>query len=73
MSGPLPLPGDPTPATDADADADDVAPGVEDLPDDIPNDDLTPQQPPVAVGAVPDTDVDAPVLGTPPTDADIEG
>ena len=39
-----------------------------DLPDDVPNDDFTADEPPVAVGSVDDTDVDAPVEGTPLTD-----
>ena len=44
-----------------------------DLPDDVPNDDFTADEPPVDVGPVPDTEVDAPVEGRPLTDAEIGG
>jgi hypothetical protein len=44
---------------------------AEDLPDDVPNDDFTADEPPVVVGPVDDTDVDAPVEGTPRTDDEI--
>jgi hypothetical protein len=71
MTGQGPVPGAGDPAIDSGGLEDAVA-GVEDLPDDVPNDDLTAQQPPVVVGIVPDTDVDLPVGGTPLTDAEID-
>lgn len=40
-------------------------------PDDIPNDDFTATEPPIGGGPVPDTDLDAPVIGTPPRDDEI--
>jgi len=44
----------------------------DDLPDDVPNDDFTADEPPVAIGPVDDTDVDIPVEGRPLTDDEIE-
>lgn len=71
MTGPLAVPGAAAPGIDsADDDDDDVIDGA-DLPDDVPNDPLTPTDVQVPGGNVADTDVDAPVEGTPPTDADI--
>lgn len=69
MTGPQPLPGAATPPIDMD---DDVIDNADDLPDDIPNDELTASEMQVPAGNVADTDVDAPVVGTPPTDDEIE-
>ncbi len=71
MTGQGPVPGAADPAIDSGGPEDAVA-GAEDLPDDVPNDDLTAQQPAVIAGVVPDTDVDVPVDGTPLTDAEID-
>jgi hypothetical protein len=49
---------------DVDVD-DDIVPGSEDLPDEIHDDDLAPEEPPEAAVAAPDTDLDAPVEGEP--------
>jgi len=69
MTGPLPLPG--SVASDSDGDDDDLVDGADDLPDDVPNDALTPSEMQVPAGNVADTDVDAPVVGTPLTDDEI--
>jgi hypothetical protein len=69
VTGPQPFPGAAAPPIDSD---DDDIGVVDDLPDDVPNDDLTLNEPPVAAGVVADTDVDAPVVGSPPTDDEIE-
>jgi hypothetical protein len=71
VSGPQPFPGAAPPPIDSDDD--DVVDVANDLPDDIPNDDLTMDEPPVAVGPVADTNVDLPVEGTPVTDDEIGG
>jgi hypothetical protein len=71
MTGQGPVPGVGDPAIDSGGPEDAVA-GAEDLPDDVPNDDLTTQQPTVVAGVVPDTDVDVAVDGTPLTDAEID-
>ena len=72
MTGPQAFPGGAIqPIDDDDGDDDDVIDGADDLPDDIPNDPLTPSEMQVPSGNVADTDVDAPVEGTPPTDAEI--
>ncbi len=71
MTGPQPLPGAADPAIDSGGPDDPVA-DAQDLPDDVPNDDLTAQEPPVVVGIVPDTDVDIFVAGTPLSDAEID-
>ena len=55
------------------ADPDGLVVAAGDLPDDVPNDDFTADEPPVADGPVDDTDTDAPVEGRPLTDAEIEG
>jgi hypothetical protein len=68
MTEQQPSPGAATPPMDSD---DDVAENVADLPDDIPNDDLTMNETTVADGPAADTNVDAPVIGTPPTDDEI--
>jgi len=46
---------------------------TEDLPDDIRNDVLTTDGPPDDGVAVADTNLDAPVVGSPPRDDEIEG
>ncbi len=55
----------PEPPADTDVDVDDVAEGADDLPDDVRDDDLTAGEPPVDGGPAVDTDVDAPVVGSP--------
>ena len=75
MTGPQAFPDATKPPMDSDDDDDDdddVVDTGDDLPDDIPNDDLTATEPPVT-GPIVDTDVDAPVLGTPPLDEEIGG
>jgi hypothetical protein len=72
VTGPQPQPGAADPAVDSGGPDAPVA-DAEDLPDDVPNDDLTAQEPPVVVGIVPDTDVDTSVAGTPLTDDEIDG
>lgn len=67
MNEPQPVPGAATPPIDDD---DDLVGGGDDLPDDVPNGDLTVNEPPVAVGNVTDTDVDAVVVGAPLIDDD---
>jgi hypothetical protein len=62
VSGPQPL-----------IDPDGLVVAVGDLPDDVPNDDFTADEPPVVDGPVDDTEVDAPVDGRPLTDAEIGG
>ena len=44
-------------------DPDVVVAAGDDLPDDVPNDDFTADEPPVSDGPVDDTDIDAPVEG----------
>jgi hypothetical protein len=56
----------------SDSDDDDIVDGADDLPDDIPNDELTTIEAQVPGGTVPDTDVDAPVVGTPVSDDEID-
>lgn len=68
MTEPQPGPGAAAPPIDSDDD--DPVGNVDDLPDDIPNDDLTASEPPTAGGNVADTDVDAPVIGSPMIDED---
>jgi hypothetical protein len=70
MTGPQPLPGARIPAADVDDDG--VIDDVDELPDDIPNDPLIPSEPQVPAGSVADTDVDAPVVGTPLLDDEVE-
>ena len=55
-----------------DSDDDDIVAGTEDLPDDIPNDELIPSELLAPSGPVADTDVDAPVVGTPVSDDEID-
>ena len=55
------------------ADPDGLVIAAGDLPDDVPNDDFTADEPPVEIGPVDDTDIDAPVEGRPLTDAEIDG
>ena len=71
MTGPQPSADIATPLMDDDGD--EVVDSTGAPPDDIPNDDLTATEPPVAAGPVTDTDVDAPVVGTPPLDDEISG
>jgi hypothetical protein len=54
-------------------DPDGLVAAAGDLPDDVPNDDFTADEPPVVDGPVPDTKVDEPVEGSPLTDAEIGG
>ena len=68
MTGPQPLPEAATPVTDSD---DDVVDNADELPDDIPNDELTASEMQAPAGSVADTDVDAPVVGTPMLDDEI--
>ena len=65
-----PGPGAATPRIDGDDD-DEIIVNVDDLPDDVPNDPLPPSEVQVPPGNVADTDVDAPVLGTPLRDDEI--
>ncbi len=58
----------PPPSDDDVEDVEDVPQGAENLPDDIPNDDLTMDEPPDDGLPVTDTDVDAPVEGSPMVD-----
>ena len=53
---------------DADSDPDDLVQGADDLPDDVPNDDLAAGEPPGPGDDEDDTDVDAPVEGSPDDD-----
>jgi hypothetical protein len=69
----IPLSAEPPADTDIDLDADDIVEGAEDLPDDIRNDVLTTDGPPDDGVAVADTNLDAPVVGSPPRDDEIEG
>jgi hypothetical protein len=71
MTGPQPLPGAAVPAIDSGDDDDDLVDGAGDLPDDVPNDALTASEMQVPAGSIADTDVDAPVVGTPLTDDEI--
>ena len=72
MTGPQPLAGATQPPLDTDDDdGDEFVDTTGAPPDDIPNDDLTATEPPVAGGLVMDTDVDAPLVGTPPRDDEI--
>ena len=73
MTGPQGFPGAVTPPIDDDDSDDDVLENVDGLPDDVPNDALTSPEMLVDSGPVPDTNVDDPVLGTPPTDDEIGG
>ncbi len=72
MTGPHPFPGAATPRIDSDDD-DDLVDGADDLPDDVPNDPMMPIEMQVTNGDVADTDVDAPVVGSPLTDDEIGG
>ena len=65
-----PGPGAATPPIDGDDD-DEIIVNVDDLPDDVPNDPLPPSEVQVPPGNVADTDVDAPVIGTPLLDDEI--
>jgi hypothetical protein len=65
-----PGPGAATPPIDGDDD-DAIIVNVDDLPDDVPNDPLPPSEVQVPPGNVADTDVDAPVIGTPLVDDEI--
>jgi hypothetical protein len=67
MTGPLPAGTQPI-----DSDDDDIVAGADDLPDDIPNDELIPTDPQVPGATVADTDVDDPVVGTPVSDDEID-
>jgi hypothetical protein len=69
----IPLSAEPPADTDIDLDADDIVEGAEDLPDDFRNDVLTTDGPPDDGVAVADTNLDAPVVGSPPRDDEIEG
>ena len=69
----IPLSAEPPADTDIDLDTDDIVEGAEDLPDDIRNDVLTTDGPPDDGVAVADTNLDAPVVGSPPRDDEIEG
>jgi hypothetical protein len=69
----IPLSAEPPADTDIDLDGDDIVEGAEDLPDDIRNDVLTTDGPPDDGVAVADTNLDAPVVGSPPRDDEIEG
>ena len=53
---------------DADDDLDDLVDGAEDLPDDVRDGDVAAGEPPDDSGVVPDTDVEAPVEGSPEDD-----
>lgn len=68
MTGPQPLPGPAMVPIDSD---DDVVDNGEDLPDDIPNDEVIASEEQVPAGGVADTDVDAPVVGAPLSDDEI--
>jgi hypothetical protein len=60
---------DPQDATDLDDDLDDLVEGADDLPDDVRDGDVaTGGEPPDDGGNIPDTDVDAPVEGSPEDD-----
>ena len=69
----IPLSAEPPADTDIDPDADDIVEGAEDLPDDIRNDVLAADGPSDDDVAVADTNLDAPVVGSPPRDDEIEG
>jgi len=71
MTGPQPAPGAAIPPLDEDDD--EIIVDVDELPDDVPNGALTPGEAQVPAGNVPDTNVDAPVIGTPLLDDEIEG
>jgi hypothetical protein len=63
-----PIPAEP-PGIDMDDDLDDLVDGAEDLPEDVRDGDVaTTGEPPDDGGIVPDTDVDAPVEGSPEDD-----
>ena len=68
MTGPLPG----AATQPIDSDDDDIVAGADDLPDDIPNDELIPSDPRDPSVTVPDTDVDAPVVGVPVSDDEID-
>jgi hypothetical protein len=65
--------GPPTPlppfGLDTDDDPDDLVEGAEDLPDDVRDGDVAAGEPPDDTGPIPDTEVDAPVEGSPEDDA----
>lgn len=58
--------------TGVNADAEDLVQGAEDLPDDVRNDVLATDEPPDPGTVVPDTDLDAPVVGSPARDDEID-
>jgi hypothetical protein len=58
---------------DTEVDPDDIVEGAENLPDDIRNDVLATDEPPDDGEAIPDTNLDAPVLGSPPRDDELDG
>ena len=68
----IPLSAEPPADTDIDLDADDIVEGAEDLPDDIRNDVLATDGPPDDGVSVADTNLDAPVVGSPPRDDEID-
>jgi hypothetical protein len=68
----IPLSSEPPADTEIDLDADDIVEGAEDLPDDIRNDVLAADGPPDDGIPVADTNLDAPVVGSPPRDDEID-
>jgi hypothetical protein len=68
----IPLSAEPPADTDVDLDDEDIVAGAEDLPDDIRNDALTTDGPADDGLPVADTNLDAPVVGSPPRDDEID-
>ncbi len=68
----IPLSPEPPADTDIDPDAEDIVEGAENLPDDIRNDVLAIDEPPDDGVTVVDTKLDAPVVGSPPRDDEID-
>lgn len=63
-----PITPEPSSGMDTDDDPDDLVEGAEDLPDDVRDGDVAAGEPPDDSGLIPDTDVDAPVEGSPDDD-----
>lgn len=72
MSEPQVIPLSAEPPSDTDVDADDEVVGADDLPDDIRNDAVATDEPSEDSPTAADTDIDAPVVGSPPRDDEID-
>jgi hypothetical protein len=68
MTGPVGAPLTDELLTDEDLEADDLVAGADDLPDDVPNDDLGVGEPPDDSGDASEDNSDIPVQGSPAED-----